>query len=290
MKYTDIKDDNCGIYMIKNTVNNKMYIGQSHNIAWRWTIHKYKLRSNNSDNRHLQYSWNKYGESAFDFLIVELCPVDKLDEKEAYWISYYNSIENGYNIRAGGNSSRGWKMSEEGKKNISNALKGHKYSEEHNKNLSAAQKKYYETHIPATSHAVICLNTGEKFANATMANKKYPSADQSAIHECCKGRHFSCGKDDDGNCLVWVYEEDYDNLSKKDIKDRLYNTGFVARSKSFQKSVKCITTNEVFDSIEDAAKHYGMSVQNLCGCLKGRQNTAGKDKITKEPLKWAYCG
>lgn len=62
---------NCGIYVIKNNVNNKMYIGSSTNIKQRFTCHKSALRNNNHRNKHLQNAWNKYGEDNFEFIIIE---------------------------------------------------------------------------------------------------------------------------------------------------------------------------------------------------------------------------
>ena len=43
----------------------------------------------------------------FNFTILEICAPEELDDKEKYWISYYNSIENGYNLIKGGNCYRG---------------------------------------------------------------------------------------------------------------------------------------------------------------------------------------
>lgn len=41
----------------------------------------------------------------FEHIILETeIPITLLNEKEAYWIKYYNSIENGYNILPGGNN------------------------------------------------------------------------------------------------------------------------------------------------------------------------------------------
>jgi len=35
---------------------------------------------------------------------LEECPKELLDEREIYWIKYYNTFENGYNLTVGGNS------------------------------------------------------------------------------------------------------------------------------------------------------------------------------------------
>ncbi len=61
-----------GIYKIVNRVNGKYYVGSSNNIFHRVEYrHKRALRENTHWNSHLQWAWNKYGEVAFDFIVVE---------------------------------------------------------------------------------------------------------------------------------------------------------------------------------------------------------------------------
>ena len=108
-----------GIYAIRNKINNKIYIGQSNNIYNRWSQHKSQLNRNVHGNRHLQNAWNKYGEENFDFLILELCNSDRIDDLERFYIKKYNSIDdkNGYNHEFGGNSNK--KASDKTKSKIS---------------------------------------------------------------------------------------------------------------------------------------------------------------------------
>lgn len=61
------------IYVIQNSVNNKMYAGSTNNHARRWAEHKKKLRKNKHPTAPLQAAWNKYGEAAFVFTIVCKC-------------------------------------------------------------------------------------------------------------------------------------------------------------------------------------------------------------------------
>ena len=103
----------CGIYMIKNNINGKMYIGQSKNINTRWIKHKTELNANRHANRHLQGSWNKYGSDSFSFLILEECLEDELNKKEQYYIEFYDSFNTGYNLDKGGNGVCGFKHTPE---------------------------------------------------------------------------------------------------------------------------------------------------------------------------------
>lgn len=89
-----------GIYKITNQLNGKSYIGQSIHIEQRWIEHQY----NSSKCSLLRYALQKYGIQNFTFEVIEECSQDELDEKEIYWISYYGTFENGYNLTRGGNS------------------------------------------------------------------------------------------------------------------------------------------------------------------------------------------
>lgn len=93
-----------GIYCIENLKTNKKYIGQSVDVNDRWRRHKYDLNKNSHDNSYLQNAWNKYGEEYFSFYVLEYCSSDLLDEKERYYIDYYNTLDRdlGYNLKSGG--------------------------------------------------------------------------------------------------------------------------------------------------------------------------------------------
>jgi len=84
-----------GIYKIINMVNNKVYIGRSRNIEVRWRRHKSILRRDLHFNKHLQNAWNKYGEENFEFVIQEECQLEKLKEREEYWVNYFKSYDKG---------------------------------------------------------------------------------------------------------------------------------------------------------------------------------------------------
>ena len=89
----------CGIYVIKNKINGKFYIGSSDDIRHRWYEHSYKLKRNKHNNTHLQNAWNKYGENNFEFLIVERCNNEDLLTREQHYIDELQPFkENGYNI------------------------------------------------------------------------------------------------------------------------------------------------------------------------------------------------
>lgn len=53
-------------------------------------------------NGHFYKALRKYGVENFTFQIIELCRQDELNEREIYWIKYYDSFNNGYNQTIGG--------------------------------------------------------------------------------------------------------------------------------------------------------------------------------------------
>lgn len=93
----------CGIYKIENKINKKIYIGQSIEIENRWKKHLYT-----KDDFLIHRAIQKYGKQCFDFSILEECDVSELNDKEQYWIEYYNSLmPNGYNMTPGGSTGAG---------------------------------------------------------------------------------------------------------------------------------------------------------------------------------------
>lgn len=96
-----------GIYKIQNLLNNKVYVGQSNDVLRRWRDHKTNAFNSNDHNynTHLYRSIRKYGLQNFSFEVLEECLTSELDAREIYWISYYNSFFEGYNLTMGGDGS-----------------------------------------------------------------------------------------------------------------------------------------------------------------------------------------
>jgi len=88
----------CGIYLVTNLINKHQYVGQSVDIYDRWVKHKAPSHDDNAFHRAL----DKYGIDNFTWEIIEVCKQCELDEREKYWIEYYNTYENGYNETRGG--------------------------------------------------------------------------------------------------------------------------------------------------------------------------------------------
>lgn len=84
-----------GIYMIVNTINGNKYIGSSKNIYQRLLTHRSYLRHDKHYNKYLQNAWNKYGETNFDYSIIEFCSEEDRINREQY---YVDTLKPEYNI------------------------------------------------------------------------------------------------------------------------------------------------------------------------------------------------
>lgn len=130
------------IYKITNTLNGKVYIGQTtESLQKRWSRHTSRYHKKNM---YISRAINKYGKENFTIEIIHVCnSIDELNEREIFYINEYNSLSpNGYNLVVGGNNS---KMSEDVKLKISNSHKkmwsnGRQISDETRKKLSESHK------------------------------------------------------------------------------------------------------------------------------------------------------
>lgn len=91
------------IYIIRNTVNDKCYIGQSNNYKYRFRKHCEAARRNN--HKYKSYLYNAMNTIGIENFYVELLEanVEDYNEKEIYYINKYNTTRpNGYNLAKGG--------------------------------------------------------------------------------------------------------------------------------------------------------------------------------------------
>lgn len=91
------------IYKITNTINGKSYIGQTiQNVKERFYQHCATKCSKAVSNMAIHRAIKKYGKSNFTVEVIEEIDSVNLNDRERYWIKYYNSYNNGYNSTKGG--------------------------------------------------------------------------------------------------------------------------------------------------------------------------------------------
>lgn len=190
-----------GIYLIRNLLNGKVYVGQSVNLTDRWELHRRHLNNGTHHCRHLQHAWVKYGPVAFVFEIIEAVEPTKeaLDSREQVHLDDAFAAGRAYNLAPTAGSALGVKRSEaflakmRGRRHTAESLAkmslvkmGKTFSDMHRANMSLARigKKRPDVSAALTGRK----QTPEHTANSTRARtgKKRP-----AISAALKGRVFS---------------------------------------------------------------------------------------------------
>ncbi|MGE7623609.1 GIY-YIG nuclease family protein [Viridibacillus sp. NPDC096237] len=195
------------IYKILNKLNGKVYIGQTNS-----TLEQRLSQHLSSKKSLVSKSIIKYGIDSFDISIIdEADNRDGINEKEKYWIKYYDSIApKGYNLDAGGYDAS---PSVETRKKISNTLKG-RYAGKKNpmygkespmkgkigamkgkKHLKSTIQKMSLSRSGANSKVatrIKNIDTGEVFISQKEASDKY-GISRTCICAACKGRQKKAG-------------------------------------------------------------------------------------------------
>ena len=122
-----------GIYCLKNTIDERCYVGSAQKLNYRLWNHKHKLIKRTHANNILQNFVNKYGIDSIYFEILEPVEVGKLIEREQHYI---DTLKPEFNIllKAGGNA--GTIMGEEQKIKISKSRKGILHTEDTKRRIS----------------------------------------------------------------------------------------------------------------------------------------------------------
>lgn len=94
------------IYKITNTVNGKIYIGQTQKTLEE-RIYQHKQSCASSASTHLYNAIRKYGWDSFSIEVVadNITTKQELDRLETYYIDFYDSMNTGYNMTRGGETN-----------------------------------------------------------------------------------------------------------------------------------------------------------------------------------------
>lgn len=275
----------CGIYEIKNLIDNKRYIGQSVNIYKRWKSHRCELNNNDHKNSYLQNAWNKYGEKNFKFSILNTCNQEDLDSKEIYYITLHNTTNEdlGYNLTSGGNSQKiisGRSI----QKMIDIRWTDQKRKENADRIIGANNPMFGKTGSQnPESKAVICINTGEMFESLKLAAKWCDLKNSPMIGQVCRGIRKTAGKHPiTGEKLRWkfVNEDDKTVSSRKqgsylseDAKNkiRIANKGRTPHNKNLR-LVYCVELDKVFKNATEASQELGIKSSLILACCRHDKN------------------
>lgn len=128
-----------GIYIIRNLINQKSYVGSSVNLRDRFDNHRALLRKKTHRNVKLQRAFNKYGIDSFVFEVIEFCPEVGLLEREQAYIDELG-IDTLYNIVAIAGRPPVFERTVKFRENMRRIKTGVTHTEEARRNMSIAQQ------------------------------------------------------------------------------------------------------------------------------------------------------
>lgn len=253
-----------GVYMIKNKLNGKVYIGQSKDIKRRFR--EYANRTGKVDTV-IHRALEKHGVDAFEFSIIQECGINELDKLEIEHISNFKSNVKryGYNVTNGGKGYNG-KFTKTHRRNMSESKIG-----ENNPNygksiseITRARRSESLKGIPRTEEwkakisesqkgKIISPEVRVKISNS-LKGKKHSDSTKEKLRISSTGRKHT----DEAKLkiseskIIPVYQYGMEwNLIKR------------------------------FESMVDASADTGVSKPNICNCCKGNRKSAGG-------FRWSY--
>lgn len=118
-----------GIYVIRNIVTGRVYVGSSQHVVYRCNAHKRRMALGTHPNRFLQHAWDKHHAESFVFETLELVEsVSELFQREQHWIDLLGAHvrKGGYNIHPSADGPRGHKQTPEVVERAAAARRGKK--------------------------------------------------------------------------------------------------------------------------------------------------------------------
>lgn len=289
------------IYVIRNKLNNKLYIGQ--------TVNSFNQRYNgvnwwdNTHNNHLKNAVNKYGIENFeiDKEFDVACSKEELDKLEDMYIKIYDTINQkfGYNKKFGGANGR---LTEETKLKLSemrigenNPFYGKTHTKEAKENISKNHTDNSGENNPMYGKiGELSPNYGRQHTEEEIRkiskNRIYAKGENHILY----GKHLS------EETKQKIRDSHVDNSGKNnpnygkhmsdETKIKLSESKKgkqLGDSNPNAKKIICITTMKIFNTINEAREYYKCNPKNMPACCKGKIKSCGKLK-DGTPLKWMY--
>ena len=284
-----------GIYKYQNKLNGKIYIGQSTDIERRYQQHLWDAEKRPEQGTGIDLAINKYGINNFTFEIIEQCNPEQLDERERFWIEYFNSYTEGYNRTPGGSALRG----EEHPRAILTKEQVWQIRDLYGKRIKRSDvfKIFKNTGISERGFLKIwnCETWTDIHTDVYTPENRAWHKQQIGHSEDQKGLSSLDRAITQDEINIWVNE--YQNgmtinaIAKKYNRDNgtvqkyISNPNAVKKVQYRGRAIKNLNTNKTFNSISAAAKWAGCGATTLTRHL-ATDKIAGKVPETNEPAQW----
>lgn len=247
-----------GIYKITSP-KNRVYIGQSINIEYRWKKYK-NLECKKQIG--LYNSFLKYNIENHIFEVIEECNIELLNERERYYQDFYNVLKNGLNCKLTKTNDKSGKLSIETKNKIKLSLIGKKRNVEIGKKIGLKLK--------GRKRSIESIN------KSVLNNKNYKHSEETKlkISNSNKGKkgifgvnHYSYGKK-----LSEEHKEKIKITSKlRKVSDKTKK--LISDNSTIKKKVMDIESKIIYNSITEVEKIFNLKLLGRKLNNKRKNNT-----------------
>ena len=249
------------IYLWRNLINNKVYIGQTINFYQR--MHQYLKEKSN---RPICLALNKYGFDNFSIEILEKDIVsENITEREQYWIDFYQSFDKnkGYNICPVAESTRGYHHTEEDKIKMSVIAKT-RFKEHPEKIKRGAENPQYGKHLSE--------ETRQKMSKSRMGNQNakgstwtMPDEMRKKLSERMKGKRYGLGSKRTPEQRARISEANRERVWTEEARENSRR----AHMNIGGKRVLCEETGKIYPSVAEAGRDLEKDPSSISKCCRG---------------------
>lgn len=268
------------IYKIINVVNNKFYVGSTTNKKVRFRQHRNLLRGNRHHCKHLQASWNKYGEDKFEFVVVEIVSEGmSLQQVEDIYLLQHVGQPMCYN--SGYSSDAPWRnappqatpnfgkvMAQQQKEKISEALKEF-YAADYFNHPRVGKKHTEETKLKIKQNRAPTAGENHYRYGKTLSDET-----KAKIGAAQRGKPKVEGRKVSEEGLLKIRENIESGRSHKHWLGRKHTE---EAKEKMSKTVFVMPDGILFPSLTAVLSHYGMKMPTLRRALvSGKHLTKGR--------------
>jgi group I intron endonuclease len=257
------------IYLIENLVNGHKYVGQTR-VKLKQRLQHHYTESKRFTERPLYRAMKKYGIGNFKVKILQKCSIDELDEREKYWINFFNTFKDPqhYNCTEGG---EGGEISEDTKQRIAKGMSLVPRGEKWEQSMSVSLKKKFES--GEKWGFMNCHGDGKHARRRVRAIPQIklsgncrikPVSDEILEFDCAKNAaEFLTGKRNTGAIAAaikngWIaYGYKWEKVDKTPIWRRVYGVHRETGEKT-----------QYFNSIKEAARNWDKKDSGIRKSLK----------------------
>ena len=263
-----------GVYCIRHKRSGKRYVGSAarSTLLERWADHLKRLRGGYHYNKYLQRAWNKHGEDAFEFIILERCPSKKCVEREQYWMDKLKAYKKrvGYNGTPKAGSQLGFKHSEKTRRENGDRKRGVQANENQRAALDVGRhRSWHDPFLRAKRIASLQLAAKRPGVQArkSVALKGHAVSDETRkrMSESAKGKIISPAQRTKiaaalrGRKLGFAIRPPTSEMRKRAAESRkgtpAWNKG-VVMGEDFSRKISQAMTPEVREKISKGRKAY----------------------------------